>query len=90
LFETRERRIVKVAMEAMPEIGEKAEGIGPLGPVFTLGTANSACFVGFYARISGIRENPLKYMDLDGNEEMIFLLLSDGHSQNKSNTSPKE
>jgi hypothetical protein len=53
-------------METMSEIGEKAERIGPSGPVFTLGTANSASSVAFYPRISGIRENPLKYLDPDG------------------------
>jgi hypothetical protein len=50
----------------MPEISEKADGSGLLGPVFTLGTANSACSAAFYARISGIRANPLKYTDPDG------------------------
>jgi hypothetical protein len=53
-------------MEAIPEIKEKAEEIGLSGPVFSLGTANSACSAAFYARISGIREYPLKYTDPDG------------------------
>jgi hypothetical protein len=52
-------------METVSEMGEKAEGNGILGPVFTLGTANCACSGG-YARILGIRENPLKYTDPDG------------------------
>jgi hypothetical protein len=38
----------------------------PFESVYTLGTANSACSVVFYARISGIRANPLKYTDPDG------------------------
>jgi hypothetical protein len=46
-------------------MGKEAERIGISRPVFTLGTANSACSGG-YARILGIRENPLKYTDTDG------------------------
>jgi hypothetical protein len=53
-------------METLSEIGEKAERIGLLGPVFTPGTANSACSAAFYARISRIRAYPLKYTDPDG------------------------
>jgi hypothetical protein len=54
-------------METMSEVGKEAERIGISRPVFTLGTANPACTAAFYARISGIRENPLKYTDPDGN-----------------------
>jgi hypothetical protein len=61
-------------METMAELYEKAEEIGLSGPVFTLGTANSACSVGFYARISGIRENPLKYTDPDGKVDVPKIL----------------
>jgi hypothetical protein len=57
-------------METLSEIGEKAERIGISGPVFTLGTVNSACSVVFYARISGIRANPLKYTDPDGKYDL--------------------
>jgi hypothetical protein len=53
-------------METIPEISEKAEGSRLLCSVFTLGTANSACSATVYARISGIRANPLKYTDPDG------------------------
>jgi hypothetical protein len=55
-------------MQTMPGLGEKVEKIRPFKPVFTLGTANSACSAAFYARISGIRANPLKYTDPDGRE----------------------
>jgi hypothetical protein len=58
-------------METMPEISEKVEKIGLLEPVFTLKTANSACSAAFYARISGIRENPLKYTDPDGKHDRL-------------------
>jgi hypothetical protein len=55
-------------METMLEISEKTKGIGFSGSVFTLGTANFACSVCFYTRISGIRLNPLKYTDPDGRD----------------------
>jgi hypothetical protein len=64
-------------METMSKIGKKAERTGLLGPVFTLGTANSANSVGFFARISGIWANPLKYTDPDGND-IILLVDPDG------------
>jgi hypothetical protein len=63
-------------METMSKIGEKAERIGISGPVFTLGTANSACSAAFYARISGIRANPLKYTDPDGTHDEVSILIS--------------
>jgi hypothetical protein len=52
-------------------MGKEAERIGISRPVFTLGTANSACSGG-YARILGIRENPLKYTDTDGKDFYNF------------------
>jgi hypothetical protein len=55
-------------MKTVSEILGKAEIIWLSGPVFTLGTANSACSGFFYARISGIRENPVKYTAPDGRD----------------------
>jgi hypothetical protein len=55
------------------EIEKKAERIGISGSVFTLGTANSACSVVFYARISGIQPNPLKYTHPDGKTQKSTL-----------------
>jgi hypothetical protein len=66
LSETRQGKYSKNNMETISRIRGKAERNGISGPVFTLGTANSACSAAFYARISGIRANPLKYMDPDG------------------------
>jgi hypothetical protein len=53
-------------MEILSGLCEKVEEIGLWGPVFTPRTANSACFRVFYAQISEIRANPLKYTDPDG------------------------
>ncbi|MDR0997891.1 MAG: hypothetical protein LBL70_02400 [Treponema sp.] len=58
-------------METVSGLCEKIEGIGLGGPVFTLGTANSACSVVFYTRISGIRANPLKCTAPDGNLDLV-------------------
>jgi hypothetical protein len=66
-------------METMPEISEKVEKIGLFEPVFTLKTANSACSAAFYARISGIRENPLEYTDPDGMND------KEAYDENKNN-----
>jgi hypothetical protein len=60
------REYSKRSMEAIPEISENTEGAGLWGAVFTLETANSACSAAFYARISGIWANPLKYTAPDG------------------------
>jgi hypothetical protein len=69
----------------METIGEKAEENRLLGSVFILGTANSACSVAFYARISGIRANPLKYTDPDGNETLGASMTEDDYNNHKFN-----
>jgi hypothetical protein len=53
-------------MEIKPKINAKADKMCQLFQCFTLKTANSACSMAFYAQISGIRANPLKYTDPDG------------------------
>jgi hypothetical protein len=58
-------------METTPEISEKTKKIGHFGFFYSLGTANSACPVFFYARISGIQANPLNYTDPDGNDIIV-------------------
>jgi hypothetical protein len=63
-------------METMPGLYEKRMKIGLWGPVFTLRTANSAYSMGFYARISGIREYPLKYTDPDGKHDEVPIFIS--------------
>jgi hypothetical protein len=64
-------------METLSGLCEKVEEIGSWGPVFTLGTANSACSTAFFARFTGIRDNPLTYTDPVGND-IILLLDPDG------------
>jgi hypothetical protein len=59
-------------MEIRPLIYGKSEKNWLFVPIITLGTANSACSAAFYARISGIRANPLKYTDPDGKTDYIY------------------
>jgi hypothetical protein len=68
LSENSERCIVNINMGIILEISKNMGESRPFGPVFTLGTANSACSAAFCARISGIRENPVKYTDPDGRQ----------------------
>jgi hypothetical protein len=68
--------IVKNNMQTMSGLCQKVERIEFFGPIFTLGTSNSACSVAFNDRISGIRANPLKYTDPDGKHDEVSIFIS--------------